>query len=74
MPQISAVIGEPRGGDLSWCGKVPNCKLSSYAEWAFEGGQVRLESRQDAQSLELTLSHEHEDMNERVVHGLPYCG
>ena len=71
---MSEVVGEARSGDLYWCGRTAGCNLSSYAEWMFEGGLVKLESRRDLQGLELTLSHSHDDMNEKVIYGLPTCG
>jgi hypothetical protein len=34
---------------------------------------LRLESRGDRTSLQLALSFEHPDVNERVVYALPVC-
>jgi hypothetical protein len=35
---------------------------------------VTLESEVDLSALELELTHSHDDMNERVIYGLPTCG
>ena len=72
--QISKVLGDPRGGDLAWCGQTAGCNLSSYAEWSFEGGEVELRGRRDGMALELELSHSHDAMQESVIYGLPTCG
>jgi hypothetical protein len=71
---LSEVLGDARSGDLYWCGRTAGCNLSSYAEWMFEGGLVKLESQRDLQGLELVLTHSHDDLQEKVIYGLPTCG
>ena len=73
VAQIEGVLQEERAGDLAWCGKVPRCNLSSYAQWSFEGGEVWLRSEFREGSFELTLEHRHNAMEERVTYGLPVC-
>ncbi len=76
VSRISAAIGEPNAGALGWCERQPDalCRDHEYAEWFFEGGRVTLESEVDLSALELELTHSHDDMNERVIYGLPTCG
>jgi hypothetical protein len=74
LDTLSEVLGDARSGDLYWCGRTAGCNLSSYAEWMFEGGEVKLESRRELQGLELNLTHSHDDMQEKVIYGLPTCG
>jgi hypothetical protein len=73
VANISDVVGDARGGDLAWCGKVPNCDAEAYAEWGFEGGTLRLRSHRDLKALELSLEFSHPDMTEQVIYGLPVC-
>jgi hypothetical protein len=49
VDRFNEVLGDTRSGDLYWCGRTPGCKLSSYAEWMFEGGEVKLEGRRELQ-------------------------
>ena len=73
VAQIGSVLGEAGSGDLLGC-NTDTCARARYAEWQFEGGQVRLESERRDSSLELRLTHSHRDMTEQVQYGLPVCG
>ncbi len=74
VEQITAILGDPRSGELGWCARAGNCSGTSRTEWAFEGGAVSLAAEVSEHSLELELTHSHDDMSEHVIYGLPVCG
>jgi hypothetical protein len=76
VQRVDEVLGQARSGGLPWCNRQAGtvCVDHEYAEWSFEGGTITLESDVDHSTLELELTHRHEDMNERVIYGLPTCG